>query len=43
MEILKDFIRLVFGMEESEEVPATAVWIVGLFLLFLVFVFTALR
>jgi hypothetical protein len=39
MEPFKDFIRLLFDMEEGEEVPAIAVWVVGGFILFLVWVF----
>ena len=38
MGMLKDFVRFIFGIEESEPVSVMAVWVVVGFLLFLVFV-----
>jgi hypothetical protein len=43
MEILKDFIRLIFGMEESEPVSTIAVWVVCGFLVFLMVVLGAVK
>jgi hypothetical protein len=41
--LLSEFIRMLFGMEEEEDVPTIALWVVGGFLLFLVYVFAGLK